>query len=148
MLPTAAYYGAWYFLPTSAETSGVWNLIHFQGGDPSDQHGLWDVSLVNTADEDLEVVLFDFLGGVTRRPTTPTPVPLGSWFHLELYLSRAADATGEVELYQDGQLLIQASNIVTDDSDWGQWYVGNYADRLSPADYTLYVDDVTIRATR
>jgi hypothetical protein len=148
VLPTAAYYGAWYYLPSTAENSEVWNLIHFQGGTPSGLHGLWDISLVNTADGNLEVVLFDFLSGVGRNPTTPTPVPIGSWFHLELYLSRAADATGEVELYQDGPLLIQATNLVTDDSGWGQWYVGNYANGLSPADSTIYVDDVTIRAVR
>ena len=35
----------------------------------------------------------------------------------------------------------------TDDSNFGQWYVGNYADGLEPADSTLYVDDVTIGPT-
>lgn len=146
VLPKAAYYGAWYFLPTSAQNTAVWNLVHFQGGDFSAQHGLWDISLVNTPNGGLGVVVFDFLNGVTRTPTVPSPVPIGAWFHLELYLSRAADATGEVALYQDGQLLLQATNIVTDDSNWGQWYVGNLATGLTPAHSTLYVDDVTIRA--
>jgi hypothetical protein len=148
VLPKAAYYGAWYFIPSLAENSSVWNLWHFQGGDPSAQHGLWDISLVNTANGGLQVVVWDFLGGVTREPSTPTPVPIGSWVHWEFYLSRAADATGEVALYQDGRLLIQATNIVTDDTNWGQWYLGNFATGLIPADSTLYVDDVTISVTR
>ncbi len=148
VLPQAAYYGAWYFVPALAENSAVWNLLHFQGGDPSAQHGLWDVSLVNATNGDLELVVYDFLNGVTLDAAPPVPVPIGSWFHLEFYLARAADATGAVALYQDDRLVVQTTNIVTDDSSWGQWYVGNYANGLSPANSTLYVDDVTISAAR
>jgi len=148
VLPKAAYYGVWYFIPATAQNSGVWNLVHFQGGDLASQHGLWDISLVNRPDGQLQAVVYDFLNQVARNPTAQVPVPIGSWFHWELYLSRAADATGEVALYQDDQLLLQVTNIVTDDTNWGQWYVGNYATGLAPANSTLYVDDVTIRATR
>ncbi|HEX6242688.1 MAG TPA: heparin lyase I family protein, partial [Polyangiales bacterium] len=78
----------------------------------------------------------------------PVPVPINTWFQLEFHLKRAADASGEVALYQDGQRLIEEKNLITDDSSWGQWYVGNFATALTPADFTLYVDDVTISATR
>jgi len=148
ILPTAAYYGAWYFVPARATNSALWNLVHFQGGDASRQHGLWDISLVNGANGALEVVVYDFLNDVTRRPTNPTPIPIGSWFHLELFLKRAADATGEVALYQDGQLLLDVANVITDDTSWGQWYVGNLASALRPAEFTLYIDDVTVRTKR
>ena len=148
MLPTAAYYGAWYFVPAPATNTSNWNLLHFQGGDPSMQHGLWDVSLVNGDNGALEVSVFDFLSGRTRRAATPKPIPIGAWFHLEFYLERAADTSGEIALYQDGELLIEARGLRTDDSRWGQWYVGNLAYGLTPAASTLYVDDVAIRATR
>jgi len=148
VLPTAAYYGAWYFVPAQAANAGLWNLVHFQGGPPSGLHGLWDVSLENGADGDLELVVFDFLNGTTHKPNTPVPIPIGTWFHVELYWRRAADATGQVALYQDDRLLLEAKQLVTDDTSWGQWYVGNLASRLTPNDSTLYVDDVTIRSTR
>jgi hypothetical protein len=148
VLPTAAYYGAWYFVPARATNSALWNLVHFQGGDPSGQHGLWDISLVNGTNGALELVVFDFLNGVTRRSANRTPIPIGSWFHLEFFLKRAADATGEVALYQDEQLLLDVANLITDDSNWGQWYVGNLSSGLTPPDSTLYVDDVTLRGTR
>jgi hypothetical protein len=148
VLPTAAYYGAWFFVPEQMEITELWNLVHFQGGDPSSQHGLWDISLVNGVDGELEVVVFDFLNGMGRHPQAPTPIPIGAWFHLELYLKRAADATGEFALYQDGELLMEAANLVTDDTSWGQWYVGNLAIGLTSPESTVYVDDVTIRATR
>lgn len=148
MLPHAAYYGAWFFIPKRLTNTGLWNLVHFQGGEPSDQHGLWDISLVNRSNGDLELIVYDFLNRVTRRANVSTPIPIGAWFHVELYLKRAADATGEVALYQDERLLLEAKNIVTDDTDWGQWYVGNLASSLSASDSTLYIDDVTIRSAR
>jgi Polysaccharide lyase len=147
-LPAAAYYGTWYFIPKSANTdSAVWNLIHFQGGDTSAQHGLWDISLVNASNGDLQLVVFDFLNGVGRMPSSRHAVPIGSWFHLQFYLKRAADETGEIALYLDGQQLLEVKAVITDDSDFGQWYVGNYADGIMPADSVLYVDDVTIAST-
>jgi hypothetical protein len=147
VLPAEGYYGAWYFVPNLATNTAVWNLIHFQGGQPSGQHGLWDVSLVNTPQGELRLVVFDFLGGMVRSPSDTPAIPIGEWFHLQLYLKRAADRTGSVALYQDGRKVFEVTNIVTDDSRWGQWYVGNYADGVLPADSTLYVDDVTISAT-
>ena len=148
VLPRAAYYGAWYLMPAHASNRGNWNLWHFRGGDPRTTHGLWDVSLVNGSGGAPELVLYGFLDGRTRRATSPKPVPIGSWFHLELYLARAADASGEVALYLDSERIVEARNLVTDDTDWGQWYVGNLATELAPADSTLYVDDITIGVSR
>jgi hypothetical protein len=149
VLPSAAYYGAWYFVPARATNAGLWNLWHFQGGNPSGpQHGLWDISLVNGTHGDLELALYDFLSNTTRHPAKATPIPIGTWFHVELFLKRAADATGEVAVYQDGEQLLDAANLITDDTNWGQWYVGNLASGVTPSDSTLYVDDVTIRSTR
>lgn len=148
VLPEAAYYGAWYFVPRRATNSGLWNLVHFQGGDRSALHGLWDISLENGADGQLALMVYEFRTSRVHYPENPTPIPIGSWFHIELYLERAKDETGEVALYQDGDELLRLSNIVTDDTDWGQWYVGNLASGLRPADSTVYVDDVAIRSSR
>ena len=147
-LPASAYYGAWYFIPATAETNGtLWNLWHFQGGDDaSSLHHLWDVTLVNGADGSLELVAYSELVGRVFRSPRPVPVPIGAWFHIEMFLKRASGATGRVALYQDGALLVEATNLVTDDSAFAQWYVGNLAYGLTPSTSTLYVDDVSIRA--
>ena len=149
ILPTEAYYGAWYYIPATASlntTDSLWNLWHFQGGDTS-QEGLWDVTLVNASDGSLQLLVFDFLNGTVRKPTNPPPVPIGVWFHIQFYLKRASDTTGAVRLYQDGKLLVEKTGIITDNSSWAQWYVGNLAKDLTPPDSTLYVDDVTIAPT-
>ena len=147
-LPTDAFYSVWFLLPQSATNAAVWNLVHFRGGSPAEQHGLWDISLVNGKDGQLEAVVYDFLNGTVYRPASPVAVPINAWFHLEFHLKRASDRSGEVALYQDGQRLVEEKNLITDDTDWGQWYVGNFATGLMPPDFTLYVDDVAIRATR
>jgi hypothetical protein len=145
-LPQSAYYGAWYYIPARATNTGNWNLFHFQGeGDGQDPHSLWDVSLGTGPGDDLHLYMLDFLNGGVRERPQPLAVPIGAWFHIELLLRRAADASGEIALYQDGEELFRATDIITDDAKWGLWYVGNWTDRLSPVQFTVYVDDVTIR---
>jgi hypothetical protein len=150
VLPPVAYYGAWYYIPATATNTGVWNLFHFQGANTptSIQHGLWDVSLVNGSNGALNARVFNFLwNGVGTNIGDAPPAPIASWFHLEFFLRRAKDTTGEASLYQDGKRVVDFTNLLTDDTNWAQWYVGNYVTKLNPPDSTLYVDDVTIAAT-
>jgi hypothetical protein len=141
--PTEAYYSAWYFLPALAVNNGNWNLFHYQGGEPNRLHGLWDVSL-SSVNGDLSLYVLDFVTGAVHGEGETPPIPIGAWFQIGVFWRRAADATGELAVYQDGERILRITNIVTDDTTWGQWYVGNLADNLMPSEFTLYVDDVTI----
>ncbi len=151
-LPLDATYGAWFYVPALAQNMGNWNLVHFQGGDgPPRLRNLWDVSLGNADDGSLYLYIFDSVspagvGGI-RIPPVTRPVPIGAWFHVEFRLRRATDATGIVALRQDGALLLELTDLVTDPTLFGQWYVGNLVtdDALTPQDSTIYVDDVTVR---
>ena len=153
-LPQSAYYGAWYFIPEALQSvTSVWDLWHFTGGDPSASNlpGLWDVRLSNIGTSGgWELVVFDPLApGDNQVYQGPDhkPVPIGSWFHIELFLKRASDSTGEVRLYQDGALLFDQTNLKSDASKFSQWYVGNWAGGATPPDSSLYVDDVSISAS-
>jgi hypothetical protein len=147
-LPTEGYYGAWYYVPELSRSHGNWNLIHFQGRNTPDEDlwNLWDVSFVNKDNGDLRMSVWNSLGSVLPKQDNLPSVPIANWFHIEVYLKRAADKTGEFALYQDGAVILEAHDIVTDNSLWGQWYVGNLAQSLEPIDSTLYVDDVTLSA--
>jgi len=146
VLPPAAVYGAWYYIPSLTKSSALWNLFHFQGRATPDQtwDGLWDISLLNTDSGDLRLVVYDFVNKLVRNPPDGTIVPIGTWFHLQIFLKRASDATGEVNVYQDGVSVVHATNIITDRTNYAQWYVGNLAESVSPVQSTLYVDDVTV----
>jgi len=156
VLPESAYYGAWYFIPEALTDQGRagWNLWHFTGGDAPDPRlpSLWDVTLVKGLQAgDWELVVYDPLAppnDSTYRGTEHKTVPIGKWFHIELFLKRAADMTGEIALYQDDVKLFDKVNLKSDASKFSQWYVGDWAEEATPADSSLYVDDVSIRATR
>ena len=150
VFPVDAIYGAWYFIPEQSAEPDNWNLIHFQGGTPGGNlPNLWDVS-IETDDASGNLRLYA-LGNGMKFPNSrltqedpATTVPIGSWFHVEFRWRRAADETGRVSVYQDGKLILDRENLVTDDTNWGQWYVGNLARGLTPPESTLYVDDLSI----
>jgi hypothetical protein len=150
LFPAAAYYGAWYYVPAEAMNNGTWNLFHFQGAVPGmTGTNLWDVSLVNTASGGpLHIILYDFLNGMAPNANAVPAIPIGQWFHIEVYFKRAKDTTGQITLLQDGVTAVNLTGLVTDPTDWGQWYVGNWADNLMPSVSTVYVDDVTIGFTQ
>jgi hypothetical protein len=146
-LPKAALYGAWYYIPAGATNSGNWNLIHWQGGTaPDDLPTLWDISLVN-AGAGLRLNVYSRYGNAPDLSDAPL-IPIGTWFHIEMFLKRASDETGAIAVYQNGAPLAQVSNIKTDDTTYGQWYVGNLATNLDPVQSTVYVDDVSIGPER
>lgn len=145
-LPERARYGAWFYFPSYVENDADWNLFHFEGWDGDTSHKLWDVS-VATAGGKLKLYLFDFLAGRQRPATRDLAITIQQWVHIEFELVRSAQAMGEVTLYQDDQLLLQVPNIVSDDSERAEWFVGNLADALVPPNSTIYVDDVTVRAS-
>jgi len=154
VFPEAAYYGAWYFIPEPLKDVEVeWNLWHFQARDTVDElhHDLWDINLIKGAQAgDWELEIHDRLAPPNAnryRSADHRPIPFGTWFHIALFLKRAADTTGKVALYQDGVQLFEQSNLKSDASKLTQWYVGDWAEKATPADSSLYVDDVSIGAT-
>lgn len=156
-LPVSAYYGAYYFIPEALEKAPNWNLFHFQGGQVDDRtlSGSWDVTLSKIADSnEWELLVKDAAASpppadpAIYKADKPKAVPFGKWFHIELFVKRAADATGKIALYQDGETLFELSNLKSDASPFTQWYVGDWADGATPANSSLYVDDMSISASR
>lgn len=146
IFPKEVYLSAWYFLPFAASNRGNWNLFHYRGGNAIPTEGLWDISIATAANGELG--LYIRKGGETAGIGETPPIPIGVWFQIEVFFRRAADDTGELTLYQDGQKIASITGESTDTFTWGQWYVGNLSDGLMPNDFTLYVDDVSIRETR
>jgi hypothetical protein len=145
ILPPAAYYGAWYYVPAAAFNAGNWNLFHFRGGSSTVMtltHGLWDVSLQNDPDGGVDTSVFDFFHSQSLE--AGPAIPIAQWFHLEVYFKRSDAGAGEFTVYRDGQVVFREAGITTDDSLVGSWHVGNLASALFPPVSTVYVDDVTI----
>lgn len=146
-LPKDAFYTAYFYVPQGTKSMGNWNLMHFRTHTETDGlDGKWDVSLANNDDDELVPLLRGYVGDVPIMPSFDHPIPLDRWFSLSVRLRRESTETGVAALYLDGELLVERTDIITDDdSTWGQWYVGNLADNLDPPASTIYVDDVSIR---
>jgi hypothetical protein len=88
----------------------------------------------------------DYVENSSIPPLSDTrpPIPIGTWFHIEIFLKRASDKTGEISVLQDTFEILHATNLITDTTPYGQWYVGNLTSNLNPAESTLYVDDVSV----
>ncbi|MBN1612706.1 MAG: heparin lyase I family protein [Polyangiaceae bacterium] len=150
ILPESAYYGAWYYIPEDRDNKSAWNLFHFTGGPGPGAKlpALWDLSLAHDSARGLHLMVQGYLeGSAGIYDTNGGGLPIGAWVHLQVYLKRAADETGALAVYQDGEEALRLTGIVTDDSEWGQWYVGNWATDIEPPESTVYVDDIAITET-
>jgi len=82
--------------------------------------------------------------------TTLFPIPVEQWVHLEIYYKASSQSTpnGEFKFWQDGQLILQAVNVVTLLDEAAIWGLGNYTDHIDGSDgcgsATLYFDDCIV----
>lgn len=149
--PTAGYYSAWFYIPSTV-TVGTWlSLLHFRGSQTADGDSLsaiWDVNLYPLPFGGLAAQLFDYARQVNSRQPTPLPVPFDTWVQFEVYFVKATGPTGEVQVWQDGTLIFERDGIATVTNDWLQWDVGGACDALTTAPATVFVDDAAISTAR
>ena len=75
-------------------------------------------------------------------------VPLGKWFHIEVYLRQSGDFDGHMTVWQDGTQLFDMDQIKTKYTDGDQrWSVDSFSNWLNPNFVTLYVDDAAVSTT-
>ncbi|HET9930964.1 MAG TPA: hypothetical protein VFQ35_09765 [Polyangiaceae bacterium] len=147
-MPVHGMYTAWFLLPSNVTNSGTWSLVHFRGGDSDGTNltALWDVDVSNNADNGSSYLyVYDQRRWLSITPPEKVPVPTGKWFKLDVRWRQAADESAEIELLQDGRSVLVIEG-ASDSFKWRQWYVGNWANSLSPRSNIVYVDDVAIRS--
>lgn len=145
--PAAAYYSAWFYVPSTIVVGSWLSLTHFSGsqtGDGKNLFALWDVNLYALPGGGLAAQLYDYVNQVNSRQPTPVPVPLDAWVQFEMFVSKATDATGEVTVWQDDTLILQRTAVSTAPNDWLQWDAGGASDDISPTPADVYMDDAAI----
>jgi hypothetical protein len=147
----AAYYSAWFYIPSSFTVNSWLSLIHFNSsisGDGKNLSPTWDLNLYPRADGSLVAHLYDFVTQTNLEQASPAPVPIATWVHFEVFLRKAADATGEVAVWQDGVSILDRRNVATVATDWVQWAAGAASDNVTPPTAVVYVDDAAISLSR
>ena len=149
--PAEAYYSAWYYVPASFTVKNWLSLMHFNGsvtGDGNNLFALWDLNLYPRPDGSLVAHLYDYLTFTNLEQVVPVAVPTAAWVHFEIFLRKAATATGEIAVWQDGVEILDTRNIVTATTDWVQWEAGGASDAVTPAMAVVYFDDAAISLSR
>jgi len=148
--PAAGYYSAWFYIPSSTFV-GTWlSLTHFRGqlADGTDLSAIWDVNLYPLPGGGLAAQLFDFSRQINTRQVVPLPVPFDTWVQFQVYFVKATDATGQIQVFQDGLLILERQGISTVTNDQLQWDAGGACDALTLPPATVYMDDATISTAR
>jgi polysaccharide lyase-like protein len=138
-------YSAWHYFPKQYRVGQYWNIIQWKsktGRGRNDPFFILNVG--NRPDGSMYFYVYDWQ---RRRSYSQEHLnlPVGKWFRLEAYYQCTGDDTGQVTFWQDGQLLIDISNVQTRYPNGDcQWSINNYSDGLSPAVATTYIDDASI----
>jgi len=159
--PTEAYYGAWYYIPSTVTVRSWLSLVHFRcstTGDGKNVVPVWDLNVWPVRDGSLPpgtlpigsltTHFYNFLTLVNADQLVTQAVPTDQWVHFEVLIRKAADATGRVTIWQDDQMIIDLQNIATFSTDWVEWDAGGASNDLSPSTASIYVDDATISLER
>ncbi len=150
--PQAAFYSAWFYLPRGYQTANDWTIMQLRNPVPSDPSTislLLDVDLRSLPGGDLILSVYDHRPEYLRAatPDPAVPVPLESWFQVQVFFDDSAGGDGRFTLWMNDQLLydLQRPFNVPGTVYFSVCNVG-YA--LSPSDSAIYVDDAAISLTR
>ena len=149
-LPLEMYCSAWYYIPLQLHPKTYWWFMLFRSRHPpyDDQSFRDEVRLSFTTRPD------GTMGSVLQspewgdvQPLVDREIPVGRWFHIEVFLRTATDASGQVMVWQDGELTFQASG-QTSQTTYTEWMVGGVVDSLTTPASQLYIDDAAISRRR
>jgi Polysaccharide lyase len=149
-LALEVYCSAWYYLPLPLHPKTYWWFMLFRSKHPPfDSQSFRDevrLSFTTRADGTMGTSLESPDLG-TVAPLVDREAPVGRWFHIETFLRTATDASGEVTVWQDGELTFHATG-KTSETTYTEWMVGAVADGLTTPTAQLYIDDAAISRRR
>ncbi len=152
-LPIEGYYSAWYYLPQTVAVGQYWVIFKFRlrtaADDPSTEGELFDVGLVNDANGEVTLQLYDHrVDAVVPLRVPGLVVPAGVWFQIEAYYRNASDSTGALALWFNGTAVADLEGITTSSTPWIEWDVLSLGNDLTPSAATLFVDDCALSRRR
>ncbi len=167
-LPDQAYYSTWLYIPEDVtyankgtldgeEEFGYWSILQLRnkiGNETSVPTIDINIGPIGGRENKMALGLYSKVAcgsdtgcddGVNIESDAESFVAAGEWVHIELYVHSVQDQTGRVELWQNGQKVIdyrgQTERIGADGRQWALTSGGLFHD---PASHTMYVDDVIV----
>jgi hypothetical protein len=144
------YYSVWYYIPQQYKPQNWWNVLEFKSRNASRNDAFWQLNIGNRTDGSMNFYLYNWVNKKSFTQSTKN-IPVGKWFNVEVFYQQSATNTGRITMWQDGEQLFDQTGITTMFSDAlesANFAVANYTDNISPANTTIYIDDLKISQTR
>jgi hypothetical protein len=159
-LPAEMYSSAWYYMPAALKPKSYWWFVLFRSRhSPYDSGSFRDeiaVSFTTRADGNVGTVVHRRSAGSSPTsteldesvlPVVDLPVPVGQWFHIEVFHRTGTDDSGHLTVWQDGELTFDV-NGTNSQTNWAEWMTGGVVDGLTTDASQLYIDDAAISTRR
>lgn len=155
-LPDAAFYSAWYYLPSYVETP--WNnIMQWKGWSSANtrspihavrlfgEGGVMRLTLSNRVGEETG----EYDQSLPVAATSELTLPIARWFQLVTYYIWSKEPTGRVATFVDGEQAWDIEGIRTDFSYPfhtypRQWAVNNYTAKMDLKKYSIFIDDCVV----
>ncbi|NTU80898.1 MAG: hypothetical protein HGA45_16210 [Chloroflexales bacterium] len=162
-LPNEAYYSTYYYFPQVVKAEW-WNLMQWKQAyvrlDGSQSRN--PVYFISAVFQDGQMLLIlrskvdpngSYVDPGTTAATAPIALPVNSWVQIECYYRWSTAPDGRITCWQGGNLIWDVTNIVTEFTTEfvqypRQWTVNNYADKTTPPNQTIFIDDALISLKR
>ena len=153
------YYSAWMMIPNKVTVDGYWNIFQFKSDNGSMNEAVWVLEARNRRNGNLHLELR--WKGLVRGPTKKDglgvkyydqvlrDIPIGRWFHVEVFLRQSDNYNGRITVWQDGVRLWDYQKVKTQYPGGNNlWSINSYGNGIKGGPPTVYVDDAMITKSR
>ena len=143
-----AYYSAWFYFPDRLEPAVYLNPFQFKSNSSSGQSDpFWNFVVGNRSNGAMYLYLWDWQNSQSYGQNV-IDIPVNQWVHFECFLKQSATGSGQLKCWQDGVLLWDRQNIITNYPNGpAQWAINNYSSGVTPVPTVIYADDAAISLT-
>lgn len=164
--PEEAFYSTWMYLPCTYDPAkeapwdpgdgGWWNVFQFKSENGAGSQPVCELDVYNQDGQmyfGLSTKTYpdhwsDCHEQEYRVQQHPLPLPIGRWFHVEVYYRKSAACSGAVQVWQNGVEIFAVSGLQTLLGETATWGLGNYTDHISGGPVlgtaTIFFDDALV----
>lgn len=171
--PDEAYYSVFIYFPENFNPSkpedndalgdgGWWNVFQFKSDNNAGSQPMAVLDLYNSEDKMyLGLVIKDYVNDDSDEHVQEyiekqeaQVLKSGEWIHLEAYYKKAADYSGKILVWQNGQLILEKDNFrsIFFEDGTAVWGIGNYTDYIAGGKVegkaTVYFDDAMVSSVK
>lgn len=132
-------FSAWYYVPQTP-TTDYWVIMKLSGQVDGNR---FDIDVQTVTGDVPRLRLYEH-GKDYITPAASLPLPIATWFQLEVDLVATPDSDGRLSVKQDGVTMLDTGPRPTMTDDRVIFFVGSASRYVSPAPFSVFIDDAAI----